>query len=502
VPEAGREDDRRGERGDPDGRAGDRAAYRHGGPARSGLDRQPDAEPGGNGADPAGGRRHGRPPPGHSVRGREPPCRAPGGGPPGRGDGAGHGREHRGQRPQDDHHTIDPQARVRFGDPRQADREQRRGRHRQQPGGHGAARADHRRPGQAGGQQLAGAHAERAQGAEVIRLQEALPRQQLAGDKHADDGQQRGEQPERDGLQVDGAFGVGRLGGERVRQRRPAVGQPVDLVQHRRDFRRAMPEPQRGHPEDREPGVVPGVERWRGPQVIGARPGLRRELGRSRVDSDDMEREWHRPGLRADGEGIHLEDVADLEMARLRQGERDIGLIHAAGVGEAAGQDLPPPEADGDLSGLRGHQRDVGWLRYRVLGQEGLPGDLRKPGQGRLRDLAEHGRADGRCGQQIGCPAPGEERGVGRIGPAGTRRRGLDGPGEGTNDQCQRQPRPPSLAQLRPQEHPSRVHGRPPRLPPTVPRHPGTARCTVSAHQECVGRWPLPCLIAPSRGAW
>lgn len=206
-----------------------------------------------------------------------------------------------------------------------------------------------------------------------------------------------------------------------------------------------------------------------------------------------MEREWHRPGLRAGGEGIHLEDVADPEVARLRQGERDIGLIRAAGVGEAAGQDLPPPEGDGDLSGLRGHQRDVGWLRYRVLGQEGLPSDLRKPGQGRLRDVAEHRLADGRCGQQIGCPAPGEEGGVGRIGPAGTRRRGLDGPGEGTNDQCQRQPRPPSLAQLRPQEHPSRVHGRPPRLPPTVPRHPGTAGCTLSAHQECVGRWPLRC---------
>jgi hypothetical protein len=133
--------------------------------------------------------------------------------------------------------------RVGFGDPRQADREQRRDGDGQHGGGPGPGRADQRRPGQAGDQKLAEAHAERAQGAEIVRLKKTLARQQLADDEHADDAEQQGEQPEGDGLQVDGSLGVDRLGGERVGQGRPVVGQAADLAQHRRDVRPAVPEP-------------------------------------------------------------------------------------------------------------------------------------------------------------------------------------------------------------------------------------------------------------------
>ena len=88
--------------------------------------------------------------------------------------------------------------------------------------------------------------------------------------------------------------------------------------------------------------------------------------------------------------GIHLEDVADPEVARLRQGERDIGLIRAAGVGEAAGQDLRRQKVTGTfpVSGATSATSDGCATAYSA--RSGFPGDLRKPGQGRLRDVAEH----------------------------------------------------------------------------------------------------------------
>ena len=129
---------------------------------------------------------------------RRPRSRAPWPAPPGRPQG------------------TDPQPRVRFGDSRQADREQRRDRHREQPGGQPRRRRRSPSRGRYRPRAACGGSSRAPAACRTRGLKESQPGQQLAEDEQADDGEQRGQQPQRDRLEVDRVFGVHRLGRQRV----------------------------------------------------------------------------------------------------------------------------------------------------------------------------------------------------------------------------------------------------------------------------------------------
>ena len=215
-----------------------------------------------------------RPGPALQARGRRARTRRP----PGRPRTSGHRGRRRGGHPEPEDQAVGPDPRMRLGHPGQAHGQQRGNRERGQGARHPSGQADQAGPAEAGDQEGAAAEAERPQRGVLHRVEEAHPGQQLSQDEHADHREQGGHQPQRDGLQVDGALGVRRLGGQRVALHVLAPGEPAQLALDGGQVGGPVPEPEGHSRVVVEAGAVRPVEGRGRPDRVGARPGLRREL--------------------------------------------------------------------------------------------------------------------------------------------------------------------------------------------------------------------------------
>ena len=275
----------------------------------------------------------------------------------------------------------------------------------------------------------------------------------LAQDQEAYYPEKPGEQPQGNGLQVNRALGTRRLRGQRGALGRRGAGQPGDLALDRGRVGMAPGQAQHCLGERLRCRPVRLPEGRGGPD--GGRPGIEpgRELGRRGLDPDDVECERRGPAL--PGRQHDAQGVPWFQLPRLRQQERDNDLIGPARIGEPPGDDLLFPEAARDQVVFRGEQVDV------VRGQQADRPDVghlhaRQAGEGLAPDGGKVRRVPGN--HQVGRLAPGQEAGVGGIGPPGTGGRGRDHTGERADEQGHAQPAAPASAQLGQEEEAHPCH--------------------------------------------
>ena len=246
-------------------------------------------------------------------------------------------------------------------------------------------------------------------------------------------------------------FGVGRLRAERVVVDELPAAHPVDLPLERRHVRRPVSQPHRvpGSVQQARP-VRPDERRGR-PDEVHARPVLRRELRRRRVDADDAQ--VHPDGFALRAEQQQRQGIPHLKMRQsLRDGEGDVHLVRLAGVRQASGEQLPAPERPRDRAVQRRADRRGRRLEHGVGGDRSRRDDLREPRDRRGRDVgvrrADAGTRPGaHADQVIGRPAPGDQRRVGRVGAAGARGHGGDQAAGQPGQHREHEPGPPPCAQ-------------------------------------------------------
>ena len=245
--------------------------------------------------------------------------------------------------------------------------------------------------------------------------------------------------------------GVGRLRAERVVVDELPPAHPVDLPLERRHVRRPVPQPHRVTGSVQQACPVRPDERRRRPDEVHARPVLRRELRRRRLDADDTQ--VHPDGFALRAEQQQRQGIPHLKMRRsLRDGEGDVHLVRLAGVRQASGEQLPVPERPGNRAVQRGAERRGRRLEHGIGGDRGQRGDLREPRDRRGRNVGVRRpgacpRPGGDADQVIGRLAPGDQRRVGRVGAAGAGgHRGDQAAGQ-PGQHREHEPGPPPCAQ-------------------------------------------------------
>jgi hypothetical protein len=169
---------------------------------------------------------------------------------------------------------------MELGHPGRSDGCQWRREHGDADRGHGRHRADRGRPHHAGRPQLAARHPQGAECGVLGGFDERLARQELTHHPDGDEREQATEEPQRDGLEMDGALDVRRL----LRSDQVELGltahEAMDIVDERGDVGTTAPEPhhrlleaQHLRPDRREGGRAHVREVGR-----EARRELRREL--------------------------------------------------------------------------------------------------------------------------------------------------------------------------------------------------------------------------------
>ena len=229
-----------------------------------------------------------------------------------------------------------------------------------------------------------------------------------------------------------------RVGGERA-----ASGRACRLPFHRRQVRRATPQPHDGDLAARQAAADRPGERRRRPDRVGPGPVLRREVARRRVDRHDTEAERDRPAGGANQ--LDAQPAPRCQVQRLRRGELHFGLVRPARIGWPASQQLPVPERIGNPA-----------VRRRVDVQHRRAEHAVRRHRGRLADLGNALASRGH--QRVGSRAPGDQRRIRGVGAARPGRHRDDHAAGQARQDREHQPGPPPRPQPGPHDQPDSCH--------------------------------------------